>query len=181
MIRVPCLSWNGTNRIARKVKFSPSRNVHQLVWWGVQQERELTSRSSLAEGIQPMKCIAKNAVTWSTTCIQQHNDLPTHSSTNMVGLVLFCNVFVVRLVPQTRMQKCFINSKQIQLHACLWELVHVRKITATAPQLPLQWSYAMTVILLSTTRFAQSPVFSTTISWKLTNTAELCLYRQASW
>lgn len=75
-------------------------------------QRTHFSWSMLVQGIQPVKCITKYTGTQSTTCIQQHNHLPTHISTNVMSLLL---VFVERLVPQKEIQKWFRNSKQIHL------------------------------------------------------------------
>lgn len=96
------LEWKEQNWQKSEI---PSRQKHASACM-VRCSVEKRIWSGLVEGIQPIKCIAKTMLTWSTTCIQQHNHLPTHSSTKMVGLMLFCNGFVVRFVPQT---KCFIE------------------------------------------------------------------------
>lgn len=142
MLRFPFLSRQGENRIARKLAFAPGasacttrRSVGQ---------RTHFSWSGLLAGIQPIKCIPKNPMTWSTACVQQHNQLLTGSVTNVVGLLLFGNVSVVRFVPQTSTQKCLMKSKEPHLHACLCEPGHARKTAAPAPHWPPQWSCAVT-------------------------------------
>lgn len=129
--------------------------------------------SRLVQGIQFVKCIAKNAVTWFPTCIQQHNHLPTRISADMVGLVL---VFAERLIPQGE-TKWFRTSNQIHGAPACVSLSMLGNNSHGSTITP-QW--AMTGVLLSTPDLPQ-PCALYFHSRRLISTAELCLDRQASW